>query len=312
MQFDFLEISKKLRWQPYHKTTHGFSLRQDRINEITYSLTLLKNIGAITQFDVININEVNCIFKPYIKEKLNLDNLIEKSRYFPLEGWPQEIGEEFLRKKIFYFEIPYYNEILKDSIKLSYKDTAIAFRDTAFYEWEDAYKKMKNGLIDVTDVFQNNFTFLIDAGSVVLDAEEKILDFQNERVIVFAGFSKSDSSKRPRNKKRMRENRKNHFSDWSDKETDTGHYVAHSIWQTGNASEVDLEFNLFPQKRDLNQGHSESGKLFRKMETYCAKNPNTFLFIRPIYGDSSIRPFLIEYCILLPDLTLWIEKFENV
>lgn len=77
-------------------------------------------------------------------------------------------------------------------------------------------------------------------------------------------------------------------------------------------AEVDLEFNLFPQKREINQGHSEEGKKFRAMESFCATHPDTFLFVRPIYGDCSIRPYILEYGILLPDLTLWIEQFDNV
>jgi hypothetical protein len=166
--------------------------------------------------------------------------------------------------------------------------------------------------VEITDVNQNKFLFLIDEGYEILDGDGTLTDFQNDRVVVFSGFSKSNSVKQERRNKRMREYRKRHFSDWADKETDTGHYIAHSIWQTGHKAEVDLEFNLFPQKREINQGHSEEGKKFRAMESFCATHPDTFLFVRPIYGDCSIRPYILEYGILLPDLTLWIEQFNNV
>ncbi len=65
--------------------------------------------------------------------------------------------------------------------------------------------------------------------------------------------------------------------------TDKGHFIAHTI---GGG----LEINIFAQRRDINRGWSDRGKVFRSMEKYCARHPGTFCFNRPIYRDDTSRP----------------------
>jgi hypothetical protein len=69
--------------------------------------------------------------------------------------------------------------------------------------------------------------------------------------------------------------------------------------------------NLWAQSRSLNRGWSAQGRLFRKMERYCAAHLGTFCFTRPSYGDQTSQPIALEFGILLPDRTLWVEEFEN-
>lgn len=311
-EFDFFTICRYLRWKPYSTGILKGVFRHDLANEIRHSLKLLKDINAITHYEVVTVSNNNYLFDLKINNIDSIDSLIVSSRYYPLEGWPQRIDDDFLIKKKKYYDILNYEDILEKSTKSSYLDTANTFREVAINLWEGAYEKMKNRPLNITDFHQNKFIFLMDEGYIDLDNEGNFVDCQDERPIVFAGFSKSNLLGRVRNNKRLREYRKWHFANWADKQTDTGHYVAHSIWEVGHQSEVDLELNLFPQKSSLNRGHSEEGKRFRKMEDYCSSNPNTFLFVRPIFGDSSIRPFVIEYGILLPDLKLWVEQFTNV
>ena len=83
-----------------------------------------------------------------------------------------------------------------------------------------------------------------------------------------------------------------------DSEIDAGHFIAHSL---GGG----LDMNIFPQKRSLNQGRSEEGKVYREMERYPLLNPSTFLFIRPIYFDYSERPYFLEYGVLRSDAVFW-------
>lgn len=85
---------------------------------------------------------------------------------------------------------------------------------------------------------------------------------------------------------------------------DKGHFIGHAIG--GN-----LDVNLFPQKRDINQGRSERGKVFRKMEVYCLENPGTFCFHRPIYHDRSWRPPRMEFGLLTKEKQIWAEQFDN-
>jgi hypothetical protein len=92
---------------------------------------------------------------------------------------------------------------------------------------------------------------------------------------------------------------------WSQRfrESDRGHFFAHTM---GGG----LDINLFPQAKSLNRGG-----LWRKMETYCALNPGTFCFVRPIYADESWRPRQLEYGIFKiqrgDPVAFWGHVFEN-
>ncbi len=88
---------------------------------------------------------------------------------------------------------------------------------------------------------------------------------------------------------------------------DKGHFIAHTI-----GGRVDgFEINLFSQLRHINRGWSAQGKIYRQMERYCAGNPGTFCFSRPFYSDQTCRPTALEFGILLPEKTLWVEQFDN-
>jgi DNA/RNA non-specific endonuclease len=84
---------------------------------------------------------------------------------------------------------------------------------------------------------------------------------------------------------------------------DRGHFFAHTM---GGG----LDINLFPQSSRVNRGG-----LWRKMENYCARNPGTFCFVRPIYADTSWRPAQIEYGIVKAESgtppELWRHLFDN-
>jgi hypothetical protein len=85
---------------------------------------------------------------------------------------------------------------------------------------------------------------------------------------------------------------------------DQGHFIAHAI---GGG----LEVNLFSQSRQLNQGRSAAGKLYRQMERYCLTHAGTLCFARPLYTDGSSLPGWLEFGLLRDNATLWIETFEN-
>lgn len=55
-----------------------------------------------------------------------------------------------------------------------------------------------------------------------------------------------------------------------------------------------------------------AGKIYRQMERYCAEHPGTFCFNRALYNDNSNRPFAIEFGLLKQDLSLWVQRFENI
>lgn len=85
---------------------------------------------------------------------------------------------------------------------------------------------------------------------------------------------------------------------------DKGHFVAHTI----NGG---LDQNLYPQLKELNRGWSKQGKLFRTLERYCAENPDTFLFTRPLYSDETWIPSFLDYGIFTRELGLLLNRFNN-
>lgn len=85
---------------------------------------------------------------------------------------------------------------------------------------------------------------------------------------------------------------------------DKGHFLGH-------ASGGILDINLFPQRKELNEGHSEEGKRFRSMERYVEENPGTFFYHRPIYDDKTWIPQSLRYGVLKDGTHWWEDQFAN-
>jgi len=87
-------------------------------------------------------------------------------------------------------------------------------------------------------------------------------------------------------------------------DADRGHFLGH-------AAGGELDINLFPQRRELNQGWSDEGKLFRQMEEHASKHFGTFLYHRAMYNDDTWIPDRLEYGLLVDDQNWWTESFRN-
>ncbi|HNO79720.1 MAG TPA: hypothetical protein PKN33_16865 [Phycisphaerae bacterium] len=85
---------------------------------------------------------------------------------------------------------------------------------------------------------------------------------------------------------------------------DRGHFLGH-------AAGGELDINLFPQRRKLNQGRSPEGKLFRRMERYIAAHIGTFVYHRAMYNDETWIPDKLEYGLLVDGNAWWVETFDN-
>jgi hypothetical protein len=85
---------------------------------------------------------------------------------------------------------------------------------------------------------------------------------------------------------------------------DRGHFLGH-------ASGGELDINLFPQRRDLNRGWSDQGRVYRRMERYVADHPGSFFYHRAQYEDDTWIPHSLEYGVLLEDATWWVAVFDN-
>ena len=156
-----------------------------------------------------------------------------------------------------------------------------------------------------TNILQFNdsgFEYLFDFSSELV-SNSSVPEEQSVEDRVVAVFGRSQPGYRKRDKKRMKG-----FLGPSSKvfgdNYDKGHFIGHAIGGS-------LDVNLFPQRRDINQGLSASGKVFQAMEKYCYENPGTFCFHRPIYCDLSWHPCIIEFGLLTEEKNFWIEKFEN-
>ena len=82
---------------------------------------------------------------------------------------------------------------------------------------------------------------------------------------------------------------------------DKGHFIAHAI---GGAVDG-VEANVFLQRRSINRGG------YRRMEQYCAEHAGVLCFSRPLYDDLTSRPAAVEFGVLKPEMTWWVQRFSN-
>lgn len=162
--------------------------------------------------------------------------------------------------------------------------------------WIARYHRMCDGPTNVLDVPLPNFSYLFDFCTELVDAGELPRGAREDRAVVAYGIARSATG--GRNASRIR------GFPGSDERGDRGHLVAH-------AAGGGLDINVFHQNAYLNRGWSLQGKRYREMERYCAENDGTFFFSRLIYADETARPAEIEFGILKPDASLWVEVFDN-
>lgn len=173
-------------------------------------------------------------------------------------------------------------------------------------EWLRAYDDMTDAVNSVHLVERGQFSFLFDLSCEI--AHEHDREIQDDRVVVFFGTSLPATDKR--DSARMRGFVGPTTMTFGAK-YDKGHFISHAAGG-GTLDAV----NWFPQLRAINRGWSERGKVYRAMERYCADNPGTFFFSRPIYDyppptRRSWTPCALEYGVLRDD-RLWVETFDNL
>lgn len=186
-----------------------------------------------------------------------------------------------------------YETALRELRGDTFEATVAALMQELPYAWLDRYTQMcgderANALVVTWDTFEYMFDFCSDMPDPPAERED--------RLVVAYGRSVKPEKKRPKS-------RIGGFPG-SDERGDRGHFVAHSA-----GGGVDI--NLFHQEPQFNRGWSPAGKVYREMEKYCASNPGTFCFSRPIYADLTARPAEIEFGILRTDGTLWVNLFMN-
>ena len=170
-------------------------------------------------------------------------------------------------------------------------------------QWIEEYQEMTPRPTHIVAATFESFQYLFDYYSIFDAHGGKIAHSRSGEDRLVAVFGVSAAPRSNRDRSRMRgwcgATEKSFGSAW-----DKGHFIAHSI---GGG----LAINVFQQRREVNRGWSEAGRLYRSMEKYCSTNPGTFCFSRPFYGDLTGCPSALEFGLLRTDGGLWIERFEN-
>jgi hypothetical protein len=142
---------------------------------------------------------------------------------------------------------------------------------------------------------------------VLQGAYHYLFDLRGERVVAAYGIS----GERPGGGKRQDHSRRRGWAGRSITSyyavpVDKGHFMSDAA---GGGSDI----NLFVQRRDLNQGRSDQGKQYTKLEKFCQTNPGTFCFSRGLYVGSEQNPSGLEFGILRDprQFRLDFEVFDN-
>lgn len=195
-----------------------------------------------------------------------------------------------------------YENILSELSSFDIKQIIENLFEKLPYECSRRYRQMTPTTTNILQFNDSGFEYLFDFSSDLI-ARGIISEDQAVEDRVIAVFGRSH----PRHIKRDTKRMKGFLGPSSKvfgKNYDKGHFIGHAIGGS-------LDENLFPQRRDINQGLSERGREFRKMEKYCLENSGTFCFNCPIYYDRSWHPSVIEFGLLTKEKSFWIEKFKN-
>ena len=261
---------------------------------------ILQDLGYLKSFNFEHVPKQDSyiIAVELGEEQGAFDAVVKQSQYFPIEGEKQCLTVA-LRATIERDYCLDYHRILAESGSTDYSALVAHLTEVLPNLWLKKYQQM-TPMDTYVQQMDREFTFMFDVQSH--NYEVAYDDFIEDRVVVSWGLSNKSAVKR--DGARMAGYLKGVYN-WTDKNTDKGHFIGHSLG--GGVDE-----NLFPQRTDINRGQSARGKVYRAMEQYCADNAGTFCFSRPIYGDFSTRPFVLEYGVLTHDGALWVEHFDNV
>lgn len=173
--------------------------------------------------------------------------------------------------------------------------------------WRDVYLSQFPCVSEVQNVEVDANSYLFDctwSGSQVTSSPIEVIP--DDRVVAVHGISRP--APKPRDKSRMHGFPRGGIgvvlAELKDS-FDRGHYLGHAL-----GGGVDI--NLFPQWAQINQGTSNVGKIFRRMERYCEEYKGTHFFLRPFYYGISDHPAAGEFGIVRPDASLWINVFPNI
>lgn len=168
--------------------------------------------------------------------------------------------------------------------------------------WIDKYLYDTNADYEGVDVFDiDGFTYILD-GSESSQIRHEVAEVAMTRVI--AAYGRAQPARKERADYYMQGPLCSH-PDEDETLYDRGHFIGYAIGGI-------YQFNLYPQRRDVNQGISDVGRVYAAMERYARHHPGTFVFARGRYRDLTAHPSIVEYGLLKEDGELWTLAFDNI
>lgn len=168
--------------------------------------------------------------------------------------------------------------------------------------WMVGYKALTTGETWIQSIPHPPFTFLWDGRSP--EPSETTID---SRMVGIIGQSAPQPPRRD-------SHRLHSLGGWTGRvdwfwgrQYDRGHFVAHSL----GAEVSGLEMNIYFQRRDLNRGWSQEGKLFRRMEQAAVRQPGTLFWVRPVYLSDGYVPAFVEFGLLEVGDQVRVHRFDN-
>jgi hypothetical protein len=194
-------------------------------------------------------------------------------------------------------------EALLPSAEHRQLDAAVAvLKEEIPYAWFDRYARLTPHPTNVSRIDVEGFEYLFDAPEELVRAGSlAAADAVQDRLVGAHGLSRSEKEAREKSAARLADAPRGpaEVVDGGEAPYDRGHMMAHSI---GGG----LDLNLVPQLASVNRWG-----LWRRMERYCQQQPGSYVFCCPVYFGPSGHPAFIEYGVLKPDCSLWLNVFRN-
>jgi len=198
-----------------------------------------------------------------------------------------------------------FDELQAGDSKEAWEEFRLTMLSEWFRDYEQGLKEL--GYTDVGDLESYDWGPFTYSQNMTMSRGDEwwSVHRDNPRIVAVHGFSIAVDV--PRDHARLRYHRESYCREFGetrkDYPFDKGHFIGHKL-----GGQIDN--GIFAQRRDVNRGWGEH-KEFYRMERFAQSNPGTFVFSRPIYGDGSNHPYLLEYGLLRPDKTWWVRAFPN-
>ena len=175
-------------------------------------------------------------------------------------------------------------------------------REEIPYAWAERYSRLTPHATNLQRIEVDGFEYIFDEPEeLVRGGTLAAADAVQDRLVGAHGRSREEKEGREKSRWRLAGAPRGPAEVVSGGKAsyDRGHTMAHSI---GGG----LDINLVPQLASMNRRGA-----WRRMERHCQEHPGTYVFCGLIYLGLSGHPAYIEYGVLRPDCSVWLNVFRN-